>query len=34
MTHDAHAGQDANALTGFLNEFKSFQMELKTRMNE
>lgn len=34
MTHEAHAGQDANALTGFLNEFKSFQMELKARMTE
>ncbi len=34
MTHEAHAGQDANALTGFLTEFKSFQMELKARMTE
>ncbi|MFN3261891.1 MAG: phage major capsid protein [Pikeienuella sp.] len=34
MTHEAHAGPDANALTGFLNEFKSFQMELKARMTE
>ncbi|MEX2520483.1 MAG: phage major capsid protein [Paracoccaceae bacterium] len=34
MTHEANTGQDTSTLTGFLSDFKSFQMEVKSRMTE